>query len=286
MVYCNCIRSVLTVGLAARSKRIPIFWYIKGELQNTILDTIGFFLSNKVFYLSEVNRNDKYPLLTSIFRNKIGVLKIGIDLEKIAEIEKSDRSSLASELHVSGERINCVYLGQVYAPKGIHYLLEAIALLKAEHPNIRLYIVGDNIIDEYRHYKNDLMQIVKQYEMEEHVVFTGWRQDALQIVSLMDILIHPSLSEGFSRAALESMALGKPVIATGIGGLRELIKDGVNGFVAEPRNPKEIARKLTILLNDTELREKMGRAAKAAVFSEYDIKDKIKELERIWSCMA
>lgn len=286
VVYCNCIRSVLTVGMAARSKQIPIFWYIKAELQNPLLDTIGFFLSNRVFYFCDANKNDKYPLLTSMFRKKIGILQIGIDLGKFAEIEKSKRSLLTKELHINREKKNCVYLGQVYPPKGIHYLLEALALVKDEYPNIRLYIVGDHIIDEYRDYKNKLMQIIERHSMGENVVFTGWRRDALHIASLMDILIHPSLSEAFGIAVLEGMALGKPVIATKVGGLRELVRDGVNGFLVEPGNPRMIAERLSLLIRDRNLRERMGKAARDTVFSEYAIENRIKELEHIWSDMS
>jgi glycosyltransferase involved in cell wall biosynthesis len=158
--------------------------------------------------------------------------------------------------------------------------------VKDEYPNIRLYIVGDHIIDEYRDYKNKLMQIIERHSMGENVVFTGWRRDALHIASLMDILIHPSLSEGFGRAVLEGMALGKPVIATKVGGLRELVRDGVNGFLVEPGNPRMIAERLSLLIRDRNLRERMGKAARDTVFSEYAIENRIKELEHIWSDMS
>jgi hypothetical protein len=83
IVYCNCIRGVLTVGLAALFGRISILWYIKGELQNPILDTIGFVLSKKILYFCQSNIDDKYPALVKMFGNKIGILKIGLDLKRL-----------------------------------------------------------------------------------------------------------------------------------------------------------------------------------------------------------
>lgn len=286
IVYCNCIRGVLTVGLAALFGRIPILWYIKGELQNPILDTIGFFISKKVLYFCDSNKNDKYPALVKMFENKIGILKIGLDLKTIEAVEQADKSDLIKKLGIDQQKINCIYIGQVYAPKGIHFLIEAIALVKDEFPNIRLYIVGDHIIEEYRDYKDKLDAMVEKYSMENNIVFTGWRPDALHIVSLMNILIHPSLSEGFGRAVLEGMALGKPVIASKVGGLREIIQDGENGFLVKPGDPQMIAEKLRLLLRNKNLRDNLGKAARNTVFAEYLIQDKIAELEEIWSDMA
>ena len=286
VVYCNCIRGVLTIFLAAILSRTPILWYIKGELQNTILDTVGFFLSRKILYFCESNKNDKYPLLTYIFRKKIGILNIGVDPAVFVDIERADKSKLIKEFGINEETINLVYTGQLYRPKGIHYLLEAVALVRDEYPNIKLYIVGDHIIEEYKDYINDLNNIIVQHGIAEHIIFTGWRTDALNIISIMDILVHPSLSEGFGRTVLEGMALGKPVIASKVGGLRELIKNGENGFLVDVRSPSQIAEKLCLLLANKGLRERMGREAKKTVFSEYLIQDKIRELECIWHEMV
>ncbi len=286
IVYCNCIRGVLTVGLSAFLGKRPILWYIKGRLRNTILDTIAFVLSEKILFFCESNKYDKYPLLTWIFQRKIGILKIGIDPNMLADVEQIDKSALTKELGINGQAINCVYIGQIYPPKGIHYLLEAVALVKDEFPNIRLYIVGDHIIEEYKGYMNDLEKIIDRHKMSEHIMFTGWRSDALEIVSLLDILVHPSLSEGFGRAVLEGMALGKPVIASKVGGLREIIKDGENGFLVEPENSRDIAEKMRLLLGDISLRNRLGKMAKQTVFSEYLIQDKITQIEAIWCKMA
>jgi glycosyltransferase involved in cell wall biosynthesis len=81
------------------------------------------------------------------------------------------------------------------------------------------------------------------------------------------------------------MAFGKPVVASKVGGLREIIKDGENGFLVEPGNVMEMAEKLSILLKDQSLRMKFGKSAREKVFSEYLIQDKIFQLEQIWSEM-
>ena len=263
-----------------------MLWYIKGELQNKILDMIGFAVSGKILFFCKSNENDKYPRLVKKYRAKIDILKIGIDIESIIEIEKKDKTHLAKELSVNENKINIIVLGQLYAPKGIHYLIESLGLIIRRFPNIMLYIVGDHAIDEYKSYKEEIVNIIKQHKLGDYIIFTGWRPDALEIVSLMDILVHPSLSEGFGRAVLEAMALGKPVVASNVGGLREIIRDGVNGFLVAPRDAETLARRLSILIENKNLRVKFGEAAKEVVFSEYLIQDKISQLEKIWSEMA
>jgi len=286
IVYCNCIRAVLTVGLAAVLGKVPILWYIKGSLDNRILDFIGFMISRKILFFCETNKNDKYPNLIKWYGRKVGILKIGIDPQVIRELEAKDKTLLKKELDIDDYHINLIVLGQLYRPKGALYLIEALGMISQDFPKIRLYIVGDHITDEYKDYKNELINLIRLNKLTDKVVFTGWRKDALEIVSLMDILVHPSLSEGFGRAVLEAMALGKPVVVSKVGGLREIIKDGENGFLVEPKDSRAIAEKLTLLLQNKSLRNKLGKEARNAVFSEYLLPDKILQLEQIWSDMV
>jgi glycosyltransferase involved in cell wall biosynthesis len=168
----------------------------------------------------------------------------------------------------------------------VHFLIEALSMVKDEFPRTRLYILGDHIIDAYKDYREELTGLIERRGLREMVFFTGWRPDALAIVSLMDILVHPSLSEGFGRAVLEGMALGKAVIASRVGGLRELIEDDVNGLLVEPGNPSMIAAGLRRLLADRSFREDMGEEARRRVFSDYEITGRVRELEDIWSGMT
>lgn len=286
VIYCNCIRGVLTLGLAALFSRRPLLWYVKGELQNPLLDTLGFLLSKKILFFCATNRDDKYPLLIRLFRKRIGILKIGIDVQTISDVQQSDVSALKKELGISEQSIHVVYIGQIYPPKGVHHLLEAVALLKEACPEIRLYLVGDPILKEYEHYLEELRRIIDRHGIAKNVIFTGWRTDALRIVSVMDILVHPSLSEGFGRAVLEGMALGKPVVASRVGGIREIIKDGINGLLVDPGQPQMIADKLRLLVRNSVLRESLGREARRTVFAEYLIQDKVAQLQMIWEDMG
>jgi len=209
-----------------------------------------------------------------------------MDAALIAEVERRDHSGILQELDIDSSCLNAVVVGQLYRPKGQHFAIEALSRLVAEFPQARLYLAGDHVIEEYRPYKAELETLIEQYGLAKHVRFIGWRVDALDIVSLMDIVIHPSLAEGFGRAVLESMALGKPVIASAVGGLREAIQDGQNGYLVGPGDVDAIALRWRELLSSPELRQRLGKDAQRTVVKDYLIDDKVARLSEIWSEMA
>ena len=235
----------------------------------------------RILFFCESNRDDKYPFLIRMFKKKIGILRIGLDIGEIQNIRQKNKQNLIQELGINSQLINLVFVGQIYPTKGVIFLIEAVGKIAPKFPGIMLYLIGDHVIEEYKFYKDDIMQLVHSRGLDGKVVFTGWRPDALEIVSLMDILIHPSLSEGFGRAVLEGMAFGKPVIATRVGGLRELIRDGENGFLVNPKDVDALTNRIEILIESKDLREQMGNAAEKTVFEGYRIEEKIKDFEKI-----
>ena len=286
VLYCNSIRAVLLAGLGARLAGVPVLWYIKGRLENPWLDRLGFAVATRILFFCAANRDDDYPALVARYQDKIGILRIGLDRTAIAAAEQSDRQALARELDIRPGRINAIMLGQVYRPKGQHYVLEGLQEVVREFPSFMLYIAGDHVLDQYRPYREELERIVARDGLERHVRFIGWRTDALPILSLMDIMVHPSLNEGFGRAVLEAMAMGRAVVASSVGGLREAIRDGENGFLVPPRDTAALIDRILRLARDPDLRERFGRAARREVFAHYLIDDKVCELQQIWLQMA
>ncbi len=108
----------------------------------------------------------------------------------------------------------------------------------------------------------------------------GWRDDAVKIISAYDVFVLPSLNEGMGRVLVEAMALGKPIVASNIGGIPDLVIHGKNGFLVPPKNPKELAKYIQILLEDEKKREKMGLAGKemSLNFSAENMVEKIEKL--------
>ena len=119
-----------------------------------------------MLFFGERNRDDKYPYLVYLYRQKIDILKIGLDPSVIKDVEKRDKAALRKELGIDPSCTNVIVLAQLYRPKGQHLVLEALSKLVADFPNVRLYLLGDHVIDEYRPYKDELDQIIAKHGIE------------------------------------------------------------------------------------------------------------------------
>jgi glycosyltransferase involved in cell wall biosynthesis len=274
-IYCNGIRSVLTLCIASIITNRPILWYVKGQLENNILDRLAFFFSKKIIFYSSSNSKDKYPLLRYLFKKKIAIIPTGLDLNKIEKIKETDSSYILKELNMENKDFNIGFFGQIYQPKGLDFLIEAIKLSKAYNNNLKLFIVGDIFLIEHQKYLASLKKKISNLQLERNVKFTGWRDDSLNVMNMMDIIIHPSLAEGFSRSVLEAMALGKTVISSNVGGERDTIEENFNGFLVEAKNSKVIAEKIIYLSTRPKERIRIGNNAYLTIKKKHNIEDKI-----------
>ena len=103
-----------------------------------------------------------------------------------------------------------------------------------------------------------------------------------QALSEIDIFVYPSWHEGFGRSIMEALAMEKAVIATRVGGIPDLIKDGDNGFLVELRNPEALAKKIKELMENTELRVKLGKAGREWVGKNFEWNDGIKKFAQLF----
>lgn len=286
IIHCNSIRAAITVGLASKLTITPIVWYIKGELENSILDRIGFLLARKILFLCESLKLSNYSFLIKYFGSKISTLSLGIDLYKISEVERYDLSGLKNELGHSSYCINIAFVGVVSALKGVDNLVLAMGKVKKDVPNVKLYIIGDYCIDENKGFKGELDNIIIKNNLENYIYFTGWREDVMEIISLMDFLVLPSRSEGFGRCIVEGMAIGKPAIGSNVGGIPDAIKHNKTGLIVEPNNPQKLADAIIKLAHDKELRQRLGAAARKEAFEKYSIQKNIEGLEKVYRELA
>jgi glycosyltransferase involved in cell wall biosynthesis len=104
----------------------------------------------------------------------------------------------------------------------------------------------------------------------EDVVLAGWREDVADLMALMDVFVLPSWREGLPRSAVEAAASGVPLVLTDIRGCREVVRDGVEGTLVPVRSPVALAAAIARLLDDPDLRLRMGRAARARAEERFD----------------
>ncbi|MFC2001653.1 glycosyltransferase [Chloroflexota bacterium] len=161
---------------------------------------------------------------------------------------------------------------------GIDYLIRSIPHIRQKHKDVRILIAGYGNQKPYQ-------QAAQEIGVEKNVEFIGTVPHAAvtEYLSRLDIFVMPSLSEAFGVSALEAQALGIPVVATNIGGIPEIVKDGESGLLVEPQNPKAIADAIIRLLDDEALRKRMGARGRKLVEEKYDWNENAKEMEALYS---
>ena len=155
-----------------------------------------------------------------------------------------------------------VYAGVLSPVKGIHHLINAFSVVAEQFPSAPLFIIGK---DENKSYSAGLRIQAKKLGLENRVRFTGPRpQSELAFwMSEAAVLVLPSTSEGLGRVIIEAMATATPVIGSDVGGIPELIKNGVNGFLIEPGDEQALAEKLRWVLNNPDKARAMGERGRA-----------------------
>lgn len=188
------------------------------------------------------------------------VVPNGVDLEMFRlDLETGD---LRRSLDFSPEHRVITNVGGMRPVKDHPTLLRAFARVHARHPAARLLIVGGSLRPEPR---LELERLAESLHVTPAVVFAGLRHDIPAILALTDIYVNSSTFEGMSNTILEAMAIGKPVVATAVGGNAELVVEGETGFLTPAGDAERMAERIAALVADDALRGSMGRAARTRV---------------------
>lgn len=195
----------------------------------------------------------------------ITVIPPGVDLARFRPMEQTAAKHL---IGIPGWRKNILFTGRIEPLKGIDTLLGALALLRERHPgeldNVCVTIIGGNpwadTLDEEMARLHGLRE---QLGLHELVTFAGSRdQDLLPYYyAAAEMVVMPSHYESFGMVALESMAMGTPVIASEVGGLAHLVRDGYNGYLVPSRDPAALAARILDVLECEGCRRRLGRQA-------------------------
>jgi glycosyltransferase involved in cell wall biosynthesis len=186
--------------------------------------------------------------------HRLEVIHKGHDPAWYAEATAVSRDDLG----LPGDAVVAGFVGNMRPVKGVRYLVEAMHRIPSDHP-LRLLLVGD--VRDQR-----LLRQAAHPSVRDRIRLLGFRRDAASLYPAMDLSVMPSVDrEGLPRAILESMAQGVPCIGTEVGGIPELIENGVSGLLVPPRDPEALAEALLCLADDPSLRFRMGDAARARV---------------------
>ena len=213
--------------------------------------------------------------------SRVACIRNGIDLE--GKSTQTDRWRTRKELSVDSETCLIGTLGRLTPVKGIPYLLQAARILLRQGTNIKVLVVGDGSI------RQDLFMQTRDLGISDNVVFVGHREDTDVLLQAMDIFVLPSLSEGIPMALLEAMAASRPIVASRVGGIPEIIEDGAEGFLVEPMDVNNLAERCRRLLESPDIARKMGEQGRKRVereFSATAMADRVISVYKNYCCLG
>jgi len=167
-------------------------------------------------------------------------------------------------------------VGRMVWQKGFEYLIECFPEVVKTYPDAKILFVGDGPLGKR------LEALSKEFRVKDHLIFTGFRSDIRDILAAVDLLIVPSLLEGFPMITLEAMAMAKPIVATNIDGITEQITDGENGILVPPRDPTALGNAIIRVLGDRKSAQQMGTAARGKVEQEFSVEKMVSETEKVY----
>ncbi|MDA0245322.1 MAG: glycosyltransferase [Chloroflexi bacterium] len=197
---------------------------------------------------------------------KIVVIAPGVDLGRFQPI---DRTAARKQIGIPCQGKNIMFVGRIEPLKGIDTFIEAAAILRDHHPEMMActcfsIVGGDPWAEDLDEEMARLQALSRQLGVTDLVGFLGSKNQNLlpYYYAAAEVVVMPSHYESFGLVALEAMAMGTPVIASEVGGLAYLVRDGRTGFHIPPRNPAMLADRLCVLLSDRALRDELGREAR------------------------
>jgi glycosyltransferase involved in cell wall biosynthesis len=205
--------------------------------------------------------------LKVVSARKSALLGNGTDLTRFdpARVTPERIESLRAELGVPEGALVVGAIGRLVAEKGWHEVFAAMKSVREAVPEAVLLVVGDS--DPA---KADAIGRDEIAALGKGVIMTGWRDDVPELLAAMDVFVLASWREGMPRSAIEAAAMGRPLLLTDIRGCREVARDGREGLLVPPRDPVALAERLVALLRDSELRDRLGLAARARALELFD----------------
>jgi glycosyltransferase involved in cell wall biosynthesis len=264
----------LIVGLLVGARRVETIhntyhWFPPVQ---RVLYSLYCLLASRIIAVSDhvrVFSQARFPLLRL---RDLRVVHNGIVTERF---ESSDAHSVRQELGIPSSNPVIGFIGRLEEQKGVTHLLQAVAELKNQFQNIRLVIAGDGTL------KEQLRREAVSLGLND-VLFLGFRRDTPQLLRAFDVFVLPSLFEGLPVALIEAMAAGCAVVASRIGGVEELLTDGVTGLLVAPGSSPALAEALRRLIVQPDLRHRLGRQAQQHVTKEFSAEAMIAGTEEVY----
>jgi glycosyltransferase involved in cell wall biosynthesis len=254
-----------------------VFWGYFNKWNTSIvvfLERLAALITDRIITLTEQEKKDHLRFAIA-HEGKFAVIHSGVDLKKYSDTNVAP-AEMKKQLGIPDGAFVVGTVGRLTHVKGHRHLIEAAAIVVRRKPNTVFVCMGDGEL------LTELTELATSLGIQDRVKFLGWRPDVADVMSTFDIFVLPSLNEGMGKVLVEAMALEKPIIASNVGGIPDLIFSEENGLLVAPENAAAIAETIEGLCCDSVKRINMGKKGKilAAAFSAEAM---IKKIDRLYN---
>ncbi len=276
IVHTNSSKTGLLGRIAARACRVPVSIYTahgfvlseRLSLPNKafywLAEKLGAALGTHTIAVSEADR--RLALRYHLTRSpKITTIYNGIE----TPVFTGNVAELRAELELPADSLIVGTIANFYVNKGLRYFIEACAEVKQSVPNAHFVIIGDG------EQRAELTRLIAQLELSDSITLLGRRSDAARLCRVFDVFVLPSIKEGLPFALLEAMAQTRPVVATRVGGVAEVLGDGKFGLIVKPADPEALASAISHLLKNPALATALGETARQHVLNHFSLEQMV-----------
>lgn len=223
---------------------------------------------------SVLREADKIVTVSNDLKQKI--IRLGINENKVRVIPNGVNASELKPINIMTARKKTglpankkiiLFTGRLLKEKGLAYLVNAMSAVKKRHKDALLVLIGEGP------FRQEIRKVVEEKKLEGSVLVLAPKpHDEIKWwFNSADLVVLPSLKEGFGVTLIEAMACGKPIIGTKVGGIKDIIEDKVNGFFVPVKDSKALAQKITRLLENEKLAGKMGASGRKIVMKKFSV---------------
>lgn len=230
---------------------------------------------DQIVAVSESAKKDlvKYEKISG---NKIQVIMNGIDGNKYSR--SIDRNKKLKELAIDNNYDFIMgFAGRLSREKGLTYLLKAMSIIVRKYPKTLLLIAGEGGL------MADLQRETEQLNLNSNVMFLGPRSDIPEIMNILDMFVLPSLREGLPLVLLEAAAASLPIVATDVGGSKNVVKDGANGLLVKSQDEQSLAKAIEYLIKNSTIKNNFGRYSFEIFKNRFSIDKMIYSYEAVYN---
>ena len=238
-----------------------------------LLDRLTASMADRVIAVSNATREFAIEH-EGVSAERTAVIANGIDVDRYVPGEGRDEAR--AELGYGPEHVVVGTIGRLHEQKGHVYLIDALERLSASHPELRAFIVG------YGPLESSLNERIQRLGLADRVRLLGYRTDTARLLAAMDVFVLPSLWEGMPNALLEAMAMGLPVVATGVDGNLDLVADGETGMLIPAGDAEALASAIQCLARDADRAREMGSRGRERAAQQFSLERAIESYLRLY----